>query len=53
MTKKIELASVSQIQKIFGPLSIVFREFTVDTKFWLGVEGCSRKENSVSIEKLL
>ena len=52
LTKKIELASVSQVQKIFGSPSIVLGEFTIDMGFWLGVEGCSRKESNFTMELL-
>lgn len=51
LTKKLELASVSQVQKTFGSSSIVLGEFTIDMGFGLGVEGCIRKE-SFSIELL-
>lgn len=38
LTKKIELALVSQVEKIFGSPSMVLGEFTIDMEFCLGVQ---------------
>ena len=41
---------MSQVQKISGSPSVVLGKFTIDMEFWLGVEGCGRKESKFSIE---